>query len=243
MYGGFPSIEPPWCRETLVSRIATRLIAVVFGSTLTHGCTLRKLCFHFLSHWMGYDRGDSFPFGFEPNGVPFGLKSKEKPSPRSYPILCERKWKFSFLSVLPRVGVLPKTTAIRRAAVRETSVSRHHGGPIEGPPETRRTSLHYRIEWFKGDLWKWKYSFLSVLDQRRSNFNLKSQGELLFTAGGLPFGIIIEYIFISFMCLGLRYNCCCGTIGSFDIWYFYFIFYFLIASLLWQWSIWNWTRG
>ena len=24
--------------------------------------------------------------------------------------------------------------------VRETSVSRHHGGPIEGPPETPRTS-------------------------------------------------------------------------------------------------------
>ena len=23
--------------------------------------TLRKLYFHFLSHWMGYDRGDSFP--------------------------------------------------------------------------------------------------------------------------------------------------------------------------------------
>ena len=43
---------------------------------------------------MGYDRGDSFPFDFEPNG-----KSKEKLSPRSYPIQCERKWKHSFLSV------------------------------------------------------------------------------------------------------------------------------------------------
>ena len=32
-----------------------------------------------------------------------------------------------------------KTTAIRRTAVREASVSRHHGGPIEGPPETSRT--------------------------------------------------------------------------------------------------------
>ena len=28
-------------------------------------------------------------------------------------------------------------------AVRETSVSRHHGGPIEGPPETPRTSVLY----------------------------------------------------------------------------------------------------
>ena len=48
---------------------------------------------------MGYDRGDSFPFDFEPNGTPFGSKSKGKLSPRSYPIQCERKWKHSFLSV------------------------------------------------------------------------------------------------------------------------------------------------
>ena len=31
-------------------------------------------------------------------------------------------------------------------AVRETGVSRHQGGPIEGPPETPRTSQHYHIE-------------------------------------------------------------------------------------------------
>ena len=48
---------------------------------------------------MGYDRGDSSPFDFEPNGFPFGSKSKRKLSPRSYPIQCERKWKYSFLSV------------------------------------------------------------------------------------------------------------------------------------------------
>ena len=48
---------------------------------------------------MGYDRGDSFPYKFEPNGNPFGSKLKEKLSPRSYPIQCERKWKYSFLSV------------------------------------------------------------------------------------------------------------------------------------------------
>ena len=47
---------------------------------------------------MGYDRGDSFPFDFEPNGVPFGSKSKRKLSPRSYPIQCERRGKHSFLS-------------------------------------------------------------------------------------------------------------------------------------------------
>ena len=45
-----------------------------------------------------YDRGDSFPFDFEPNGIPFGSKSKGKLSPRSYLIQCERKWKYIFSS-------------------------------------------------------------------------------------------------------------------------------------------------
>ena len=61
--------------------------------------TLRKLYFHFLSNWMGYDRRDSFPFDFEPNGLLFGSKSKGKLSTWSYPIQYERKWKTSFLSV------------------------------------------------------------------------------------------------------------------------------------------------
>ena len=50
----------------------------------------------FLSNWMGYDRGDSFPIDFEPNRIAFGSKSKEKLSPRSYPIQFERKMKYSF---------------------------------------------------------------------------------------------------------------------------------------------------
>ena len=33
---------------------------------------------------MGYDRGDSFLFDFEPNGILFGSKSKGKLSPRSH---------------------------------------------------------------------------------------------------------------------------------------------------------------
>ena len=48
---------------------------------------------------MGYDRDDSFPFDIEPNGNPFGSKSKGKLSPRSYPIQFERKSNTSFLSV------------------------------------------------------------------------------------------------------------------------------------------------
>ena len=62
--------------------------------------TLRKLHFHFLSHRMGYDRGDGFAFDFEPNGYSFGSKSIEKLSPRSYPIQSERNWKYSYLSVV-----------------------------------------------------------------------------------------------------------------------------------------------
>ena len=49
---------------------------------------------------MGYDRSDRFPFDFEPNGIPFGSKSKGNLSPRSHPIQCERKWKYSFLNAL-----------------------------------------------------------------------------------------------------------------------------------------------
>ena len=48
---------------------------------------------------MGYDRGDSFPFDFEPNGIPFGSKLKGKLSLQSYPIQYERKRKSSFFSV------------------------------------------------------------------------------------------------------------------------------------------------
>ena len=50
---------------------------------------------------MGYDYCDSFrfPFDFELNGIPFGSKLKGKLSPRSYPIQCERNWKYSFRSV------------------------------------------------------------------------------------------------------------------------------------------------
>ena len=43
--------------------------------------------------------GDSPPFDFEPNGSPFGSKSKENLSPRSYTTQLERKWKYSYFSV------------------------------------------------------------------------------------------------------------------------------------------------
>ena len=57
---------------------------------------------------MGYDRSDSFSFDSEPNGIPLGSKSKGKLSPRSYPIQCERNWKYSFLSVRGTGVEIPK---------------------------------------------------------------------------------------------------------------------------------------
>ena len=55
---------------------------------------------------MECDRGDSFAFDFEPDGIPLGSKLKGKLSPRSYPIQYERKRKYSFLSVYEcRLGV------------------------------------------------------------------------------------------------------------------------------------------
>ena len=47
---------------------------------------------------MGYGLGDSFPFDFEPNGIPFGSKSNGKLSSRIYPIQFKKKWNASFLS-------------------------------------------------------------------------------------------------------------------------------------------------
>ena len=67
------------------------------------------------SHWMAYTEKTSILFPFKLNLIwswwqfsfrfwaklnPFGSKSKGKLSPRSYPIQCERKGKYSFLSVV-----------------------------------------------------------------------------------------------------------------------------------------------
>ena len=50
-------------------------------------------------------------------------KSKRKLSPRSYPIQCERKWKYSFLS-----AAIPKRSAYRERLAH----SRHHYCLIKG---------------------------------------------------------------------------------------------------------------
>ena len=117
---------------------------------------------------MGSDRGDSFPFDYENkwNSIWF-KKSKGKLSPRSYPIQCERKWKYSFLSV----AGLQRATCIRLIAIREIwCLSRHHGGI----PENLRIyqsnivlkSLRWTFNWAPNKLravsFPLKYSFLSA---------------------------------------------------------------------------------
>ena len=69
---------------------------------------------------MGYDRDDSFPFNFEPNRVPFGLNSKVRMSPRSYPIQYERKWSTSFLSVEGFVPPIVSEKAMDRLVLQAT---------------------------------------------------------------------------------------------------------------------------
>ena len=54
--------------------------------------------------------------------------------------------KAALREVLTENGLSRKTTAIERTAVRETDVSRHHGGNIEGPLIFQEPSEHYRVE-------------------------------------------------------------------------------------------------
>ena len=75
---------------------------------------------------MGYDHGDRFPSDFDPNGTPFGSKSKGKLSPRSYPIQFE--WKCSFLSAGLSRGPISQLAFLRKG----TPASRNDGGPVEG---------------------------------------------------------------------------------------------------------------
>ena len=88
---------------------------------------------------MEYDRGDSFPFNFEPNGIPFGSKSKGKLSPRSYPIECERNWTYSFLSV--RWNARKPNTGASLNQSKPLSVIRESvGGNIKGEASTEGNS-------------------------------------------------------------------------------------------------------
>ena len=62
-----------------------------FGKTICRNFSFFLLFFYCLSI------SQLYLIDFEPNGIPFGSKSKRKLSPRSHPSQCGRKWKHSFL--------------------------------------------------------------------------------------------------------------------------------------------------
>ena len=96
--------------------------------------TLRKLYFLFLSNWMGYVISDSFPFDFEPNGIPFGSK------------LSKGKSKFDSKSKV-------KSNGIWQFCI---SIFRTKWNSIWLKIERKLSPLLYPIQF------EWKYSFLST---------------------------------------------------------------------------------
>ena len=75
---------------------------------------------------MGYDGGDIFPFDFEPNGIPFGLKSKGKLSPRS------------------------SSVSEKRASVKSLAFLGIMGAQLRAP--LKLLGQHYSIEGFKMEI-------------------------------------------------------------------------------------------
>ena len=68
--------------------------------------------------------GDSLPFDFELNGIPFGSKSKGKLLPRSYPIQCEMKLKSSFFIVTCSIFYYVRNTRL------ENVIGKFHNGTV-----------------------------------------------------------------------------------------------------------------
>ena len=64
---------------------------------------------------MGYDRGDSYPFEFEPNGIPFGSENRKKNCPHDHiPFNVKGNGNIFFSVYMHQTG---KTTAIGGTAV------------------------------------------------------------------------------------------------------------------------------
>ena len=109
----------------------------------------------YFQNWKEYDRSDNFPFDYKPNGIPFGLKSNEKPSDL-------RLYSFEFEG--HHESNSPNIEESILCNVFQSTENRHRqtcscprdwrllasGGPIESPLETPRISQRYRIERIKG---------------------------------------------------------------------------------------------
>ena len=70
---------------------------------------VREINFQLHLNWIECDSDVSFPFDIEPNGIPFGLKSKGKLSPQWYSIQFEREWK----SISPSVKLAETSKSLR----------------------------------------------------------------------------------------------------------------------------------
>ena len=73
-------------------------VCVILRTQLSHLYSLRKLCFHLLSNWMGYDRGDGFPFYFL-NQMEFHLVQNWMEKCHHDHILSNLKWNRIVFSV------------------------------------------------------------------------------------------------------------------------------------------------
>ena len=156
---------------------------------------------------MGYDRGDSFPFDFEPNGVPFGSKSKAKLSPRLYPIQFERKSNTSFLSVLGKHLMVARSSKGRsalfcRASLRRTfrrTACRGARSSLATTPvgkERKVENRHYK----NSEIWsEWTRVFIDSQSLSagglRNDFSIRGQPHQGYA------GIIFNYIKAQTICL------------------------------------------
>ena len=111
-------------------------------------CALRIPYFLFLSNLMGSDRSDSFPFDFEPHGIPFGSKSKGKLLPRSDPIQFERKQKYGFLSVLCASNIF-----IARCSFQDKIYQINSNNLFYLPSESAYVVIISRASWLKSSIW------------------------------------------------------------------------------------------
>ena len=87
-------------QKTIVQKtIWDDLYSYLYACYIVEVRSLKHISISFLSNRLEYDRSDSFPFDFEPNGITFSSKSKGKLPLRSYSIQFEETWKCVVLSV------------------------------------------------------------------------------------------------------------------------------------------------
>ena len=92
--------------------------------------TLKNLDFIFHSNSKEYDRSDSFPFDYEPNGIPFGSRSKGKLSVQSFPFQFERKKNLIFSVIVSKTlkNIANNGTSIK---LKHPSIVKYHYSALD----------------------------------------------------------------------------------------------------------------